>query len=162
MTNSTEPIKASWTNARSAKEKTAVRRSLTALLDELAPERVLTRIKELQGPVEQYRTPGGCVLQAATAAVSVTWFDPGPNDTSLGQLRIIVWNGRVARRGTTNSGKGATTVAEVELHPIEKPADDKVWRSSEGEEFTSAGLASHCLHLLETQVVANRGSEDTE
>src|SRR5687768_4778909 len=73
MDDSTPPA-TPWTAVRTAKEKNAVQRAVTALLDELAPERVVKRGDRLTLPVEQHRTPSGCVLQAPKAAVSVSWF----------------------------------------------------------------------------------------
>ena len=131
-----------------------MQRSVTALLDELAPERVLKRVEQLPGPVEQHRTPTGCVLQAAAAAVSVSWFaDAGP-DAALGELRIVVWRGTVTRRGVPRSRKGATTVAELILRPIEPPADDCLWQATDGTQYDTASLAAKCLALLAEQTGA--------
>ena len=140
-----------WSGSRSAKEKNEVRRAVTALLDELAPERVLKRVDQVRGPVEQYRTPNGCVLQAATSAVSVSWFAPADNDPTLGELQIIVWRGRVARRGTPQGPTGATIVSELAVRPIERPSDELVWRTADGKEFDTISLATHCIALLEAQ-----------
>src|SRR5688500_11281743 len=52
-----------WGTSPTAKEKTAVQRSVTALLDALAPERVLKRGDQVRGSIEQHRTPNGCLLQ---------------------------------------------------------------------------------------------------
>ena len=85
MNDENEPL-APWTASRSAKEKNVVQRSVTALLDQLAPERVLKRGDQLQLKVEQHRTPNGCVLQAPTAAVSVSWSSgaaPSPGGEEL-------------------------------------------------------------------------------
>lgn len=133
------------------KAKNAVQRSVTALLDELAPERVLRRIEALQGPVEQHRSPNGCVLQAADSAVSVTWFAEEAKGHSLGELHVIVWRGTVARRGATRGKKGATIVTELVLHPIEPPADDCIWQETDGTQYNTASLAAKCLALLEAQ-----------
>src|SRR2546428_10195094 len=129
MNDPTDPIGPSWSASPTTKAKNAVQRSVTALLDELAPERVLKRVEQLPGTVEQHRTPTGCVLQAATAAVSVSWFADAGNDAVLGELHIIVWRGTVTRRGAPKSRKGATIVAELVLRPIEPPADDCIWRA---------------------------------
>jgi len=134
------------------KEKNAVARAVTALLDELAPERVLRRVEQL-GQVEQHRTPTGCVLQARTAAVSVSWFAPGGSQTTLGELHIVVWRGTLSRRGSPRQKEGATIVAELMLRPIEQPADDLQWRDTDGKEYDTASLAAHCLALLEAQTV---------
>jgi len=134
------------------KEKNAVARAVTALLDELAPERVLRRVEQL-GQVEQHRTPTGCVLQARTAAVSVSWFAPGGSQTTLGELHIVVWRGTLSRRGSPRQKEGATIVAELMLRPIEQPADALLWRDTDGKEYDTASLSAHCLALLEAQTV---------
>jgi hypothetical protein len=139
-----------WSTSPSAKTRTAVQRSVTALLDELAPERVLRQMKQLPGPVEQHRTPTGCVLQAATCAVSVSWF-PDTGGT-LGELHVLVWRGTVTRRGSPTSRKRATLVEEIVLHPIEPPAEDCLWQAPDGVRYDTAGLAARCLALLEAQI----------
>ena len=103
MDDSTKPPPP-WSASPTAKARIAVQRSVTALLDELAPERVLKRVDQLLGPVEQHRTPTGCVLQAAAAAVSVSWFADAGGDAPLGELHIVVWRGyRYAPRGASKS-----------------------------------------------------------
>jgi hypothetical protein len=134
------------------KSKNAVQRSVTALLDELAPERVLRRIDALPGQIEQHRTPSGCVLQAANCAVSVSWFPEESKAGKLGELHVLVWSGTVARRGSTSGKKGAALVTEFVLHPIEPPADDCLWRGNDGTQFDTASLAARCLDLLAEQV----------
>jgi hypothetical protein len=129
-----------------------VQRSVTALLDELAPERVLRRIDQLPGPVEQHRSPNGCVLQAASAAVSVSWFPEESKGSGLGELHVIVWSGTVARRGATRSRKGATIVTELILHPLEPPADECLWQAIDGVQFDTVSLAAKVLSLLQEQV----------
>jgi hypothetical protein len=128
-----------------------VQRSVTALLDELAPERVLKRVERLPGPIEQHRTPTGCVLQAAAAAVSVSWFPEAGNDAPLGELHVVVWQGTVTRRGTSGSRKAATTVAELVLRPIEPAADDCLWRATDGSRYDTVSLAAKCLAMLAEQ-----------
>ncbi len=154
MSDSTNPNARQWSSAPSAKAKNAVQRSVTELLDELAPERVLKRVGDVKGPVEQYRTPSGCVLQAADCAVSVSWFADPTKDAVLGELHIVVWRGKVARRGTARPPKGATIVADLILRPIEPPADDSVWQSTDGARYDTASLAAKCLALLEAQIGA--------
>jgi hypothetical protein len=151
MKNSTKPS-GPWSPSPTAKSKNAVQRSVTALLDELAPERVIRRVDHLPGPVEQHRTPTGCVLQTTTAALSVSWFTDATKDAPLGELHVILWRGTVARKGATRSRKGATIVTELVLRPIEPPADDFLWRATDGSQFDTASLAAKCLALLEGQV----------
>ena len=154
MTDPTNPRMLQWNSSPSAKAKSAVQRSVTQLLDELAPERVVKRVGEVKGPVEQHRTPTGCVLQAADCAVSVSWFADATKDAVLGQLHVVVWRGKVARRGSAQPPKGATIVADLILRPIEPPADDLVWQTNDGARFDTASLAARCLALLEEQISA--------
>jgi hypothetical protein len=133
-----------------------VQRSVTALLDELAPERVLKRIEQLEGSIEQHRTPSGCVLQAADCAVSVSWFPEATKASAYGELHVLVWRGKVARRGTPRSPKNATFVAELVLHPIEPPTDNLLWQSTDGTRFDTASLSAKCLELLEEQIGDSR------
>lgn len=153
MTDPTKPA-VPWSASPTAKSKNAVQRSVTALLDELAPERVVRRVDHLPGPIEQHRTPTGCVLQTTAAAVSVSWFtDPGV-DAPLGELHVIRWRGTVARKGSTRGQKGATIISELVLRPIEPPADDLVWQATDGSQYDTTSLAAKCLALLEEQIGA--------
>lgn len=152
MTDSTNPRERQWSSSPSQKAKNAVQRSVTELLDELAPERVLKRVGDVPGAVEQHRTPTGCVLQAAECAVSVSWFADATKDAVLGELHIVVWRGKVARRGATRTPKGATIVADLVLRPIEPPADNCLWQSTDGTRYDTASLAAKCLALLEAQI----------
>ena len=151
MDDSNKPL-APWTASRSAKEKNVVQRAVTALLDQLAPERVLKRGDTAHLSVEQHRTPNGCVLQAPTAAVSVSWFSKTGKDTPLGELHVILWSGVVSRRGRAANPEGAKILKEIVLRPIEAPLNDLVWRATDGTEYDTAGLAARCIALLEEQV----------
>ena len=144
----------SWRAPTSAKAKNAVQRVVTALLDELAPERVLTRSNQLRAAIEQHRTPTGCVLQAPAAAVSVSWFAGAGNDPVLGELRVVVWRGIVSRRGSPKRREGATVVGEMALHPIERPSNECAWRATDGAEYDTAALAALCTKLLDEQVTS--------
>jgi hypothetical protein len=155
MTDPTNPIATPWSASPSAKARNAVQRSVTELLDDLAPERVLKRVTLLPGQVEQHRTPTGCVLQAPTAAISVSWFADAGNDALLGELHVVVWHGTVTRRGAPKSRKGATIVTELVLRPIEPPADDCRWQATDGTQYDTASLASKCLALLQEHAGAN-------
>jgi hypothetical protein len=146
--NSTTP----WSASRSAKEKNAVQRSVTALLDELAPEKVLKRVEQLKGAVEQHRTPNGCILQAPKAAVSVSWFADAADDAPLGELHVVAWAGVVARRGAPRKADGAKVMKELVLRPIERPSDDCVWRATDGTEYDTAALVAQVLAMLQEQI----------
>jgi hypothetical protein len=152
MADSTNPEPLRWNASPSAKAKNAAQRSVTELLDELAPERVLKRVTELRGAVEQHRTPTGCVLQAADCAVSVSWF--AVDEAVLGELHVLVWRGKLARRGSARPPKGATLVADLVLRPIDPPAEGCVWQATDGTRFDTPSLAAKCLALLETQIAA--------
>lgn len=151
MSDSDKPL-APWTASRSAKEKNVVQRAVTALLDQLAPEKVLKRGDQLTLQVEQHRTPNGCVLQAPMAAVSVSWFSKTGKDTPLGELHVVVWSGVVSRRGRAANPEGAKVVKELVLRPIEAPVDGSIWRAIDGTEFDTGALAARCIALLEDQI----------
>jgi hypothetical protein len=142
----------SWSAARSAKDRSAVTRSVSALLDMLAPEQTLTRAEREREPIEKNRTPTGCVLQGPTAALSVSWFADGANEKGFGELHVLVWNGVVARRGTHAPKQGATVVETLVLHPDETRIGEGFWRASEDVVFDTLRLATHCQELLEKQL----------
>jgi len=150
--NQSVPISSSPT----AKAKSAIQRSVVALLDELAPERVLTRAEQLPGRVEQHRTPTGCILQTTSFAVSVSWFAEPTKDAALGELHVILWRGTVTRRGQAKNEKGATIVSELVLRPIDPPAEDTLWRTTDGSRFDTVSLVAKCLSLLEGPSVVER------
>ena len=154
MDDSTPPANP-WTAAPTAKEKNAVQRAVTALLDELAPERVVKRGDRLALPVEQHRTPSGCVLQAPKAALSVSWFPEAADDALFGELHVVVWKGVVSRRGSPKRAEGATVVKELVLRPVERPRDESVWRDDEAKTYDTAALAAQCLALLQEQVASS-------
>jgi hypothetical protein len=133
------------------KERNAVQRIVDQLLDELAPERVLKRADRPPTEVEAHRTPSGCVLQAANDALSVSWFAEASDQATLGELQVVLWKGTVSRRGASRPSTNAVVVSELVLRPVERPADDCVWRAADGTLFDSPGLAAHCLALLDTQ-----------
>lgn len=153
MDNPNSDTARAWGTSPSAKERNEVQRSVTQLLDALAPERVLKRGDLLQGPIEQHRTPVGCVLQAKAAAVSVSWFLDARAHATLGELHVNVWRGVVSRGGSSyRKPAKATLITELVLRPIAKSLDDCVWRADDGREFDTAALAAHCIELLEEQV----------
>lgn len=151
------PPPSPWSGAPTAKERNALQREVVALLDELAPEKVLTRGDPLRLAVEQHRTPSGCVLQAPKAALTVSWFAPAGGDKGLGELRIIVWRGTVSRRGGSSRNKGATVVRELTFRPIERPTTPEVWRDEQGEALDTPSLAARCLALLKDET--DRGDD---
>ena len=145
------PVRA-WDTRPTAKEKSAVHRSVTGLLDALAPERPVKRGENPALAVEQYRTLSGCILQAETAAVSVSFF----NDTrveSLGELHVNVWKGVVSRGGSSyRKATTATMISGSVLHPTDESTEGVVWRDEDGRDFATEALAEHCRNLLSQQI----------
>jgi len=154
MTDEQVRTPAQWNTGPAAKAKNAVQRSVTALLDELAPERVLTRVSQIPGEVEQHRTPSGCVLQAADCAVSVSWFPETTKVSALGELHVVVWRGKVTRRGGRPPTKGATIVADFVVTPIDPPSEDALWLAADGTRFDTVALSAKILGLLESQILS--------
>jgi hypothetical protein len=148
-----------WPLSPTSKAKNAVQRSVTTLLDELAPERALRRMERVEGSIEQHRTPSGCVLQGTHAAISVSWFAEGVPDAALGELHVVVWRGTVTRPGTRPTRNGARVVAELVLRPVDPPEADCLWTALDGTRFDTAALAAKCLSLLETELKAATASD---
>lgn len=148
-----------WSTSPTAKEKSAVQRSVTELLDQLAPERVPKRGDAPQRRIEQHRTPTGCVLQAQAAAVSVSWFADNRGRT-LGELHVNVWDGVVSRGGAAHrKAAKAELVRELVLNPSVDSLDGRVWRTGDGKEFDTSSLSAHCLALLEEQIQRGKPGE---
>ena len=136
------------------KERGAVQRSVNALLDQLAPEKTLTRGERLPTAIEHHRSPTGCVLQGRDGAVSVSWHADESSGATLGELHIIAWRGTVARRGATRDTKGATIQSEMSLRPIEPPEGGDVWRATDGTKYSTESLAAKCLAMLQVQLTS--------
>lgn len=150
-----ESAPSSWAGGRSARDRTVVSRSVTALLDALAPEQTLTRAQREREPIERYRMPTGCVLQGATAALTVSWFADGTHDSSFGELHVLLWSGIVSRRGA-QSRKGATLAHSLVLLPDEARIAEGIWRATDGRVFDTVSLAAYCAELLERQLLATQ------
>jgi hypothetical protein len=135
-----------------SKEKNAVQREVTRLLDELAPERATTRGDRLPLAIQQHRTPNGCILQAADAALSVSWYADAADDTRLGELQVVQWRGVVSRRGAAQRPDAASVVRQQVIHPIENPGEGAFWRADDGSMYDTAALTAHCLQLLNEQI----------
>ena len=152
-----------WAAPPTVRERAGVERAVARLLDELAPERTVTRAPRLPGPVERHRTPRGCILQAAAAAVSVSWFPDAATDVAFGELQVIAWRGVVSRPGSAHRAPGGAAIAqELVLRPAEGEvgapgAGEWVWRAADGTVYDTAALAAYCLALLEQLVVGDAG-----
>ncbi len=154
MDESAEPSSTPWATPPTAKERNAVQHAVTALLDELAPEKAVSRTE--QGPVtiERHRTPTGCILQGPGAAISVSWYPDAGDEATFGELDVVVWRGVVSRRGAPPRREGATIVGELALNPVEDSPGVFVWRSAGGHTYDTQALAARCLELLEEQLEA--------
>jgi hypothetical protein len=150
MDDPTDPAAPPWSAGRNAKQKHAVQRNVTALLNALAPEKILTRGVAAKVLIEQHRTPSGCVLQAPNVALSVSWFES--HTQSLGELHVVLWSGVVTRRGAPAQRDAATILSELVFAPIDPAVEGRVWRAKDGGEFDTASLAAHCLALLEGEM----------
>jgi len=156
MADASESRKTGWSAPTTTKERSAVQRSATKLLDLLAPERTTTRGERAAVQIERYRTPSGCVLQAPTAALSVAWFPSSASASDLGQLNVVLWRGSVTRRGGGVAREGASVLRELTLRPVDVSPDALRWREEEsGVAYDIQELADHCLALLTEQVLAD-------
>lgn len=151
MEKADETVARGWRTAITAKEKSAIQRSVNHLLDVLAPEKTVKRGDQPESSIGQHRTPAGCVLQGDGAAVSVSWFADNRGELP-GELHVNVWRGEVARRGTYRKPGNATLVKQVILLPTETSIADCMWRRADGTEFDTQGMAEHCTELLGEQI----------
>lgn len=140
---------ARWMAPSTAKERSAVERAVARLLDELAPERVVSRRAPLPLPIERDRTPRGCVLQAPTAAVSVSWFPDQGMDAASGELHVAAWRGVVSQPGSARRVPGASVVRELLLQPVDRGVSGWEWRATDGTLYDTDGVVGLCLALLE-------------
>jgi hypothetical protein len=157
LTSSASPVgHPRWATPLTHQAKGGVKRAVDRLLDALAPERVVSRAPRLPVPVERHRTPRGCVLQAAAAAVSVTWFPDAATQATHGELQVTGWQGVVSRPGSAHRAPGGAVVArELTLVPAEGGPDGWAWRAADGTVYDTDALVAYCAALLEEQVVAS-------
>jgi hypothetical protein len=129
------------------KQRTAVQREVTRLVDELAPVRAPARPGAILPAVVCHRLPRGCVLQGAARAVSVSWFPASASESSLGELQLVTWKGTVSLPGSTARRSGATMVEEIVLVPVE--TEGGVWRwQGSGTDLTTDDVVARCLNIL--------------
>jgi hypothetical protein len=131
------------------KERNAAQQAVNRLLDALAPERAANRIGAKQAEVDRFRTPRGCILQALTGAVTVSWFPDSAQGAELGELQVMSWRGTVSRPGSSMRATGAQMIDELVARPIENRTGELVWRAENGDTYSTDALAKHCLDLLE-------------
>jgi hypothetical protein len=131
------------------KQRNAVQQEVGRLLDALAPERAAHRTGLQAAEVERHRTPRGCILQARSGAVSVSWFADSAQGAELGELQVVAWRGVVSRPGSSQRAAGATIVEELVLRPGERGMQGLNWRSTDGTNYSTDSLVEHCLALLQ-------------
>ena len=129
-----------------------MQREVGRLLDELAPEPATANAPRSVDGILRQRTPTGCVLQAANAALSVTWYADAAERGRVGELQIVLWRGILARRGSVTKPDPAEVIRQEVLNPIERPIDASTWRSGDGTTYDTTGLIAHCLALLNAQM----------
>ena len=131
------------------KARNAVTQEVNRLLDALAPERAAHRVGLKTNEIERYRMPSGCVLQAATGAVTVSWFPDSAQGAELGELQIVVWRGTVSHPGSSKRTAGAQVVEEMVLRPVEARMGGLEWRATSGTAYSTDALAARCTTWLE-------------
>ena len=134
------------------KARNAVQQEVSRLLEMLAPERAAHRMGTKTKEVVRHRTPRGCVLQAETGAVTVSWFPDSAQGAELGELQVVAWSGTVSQPGSSRRESGAELLEEMVLRPVESRASGVEWRSTDGSIYSSDALAAHCEALLETRM----------
>jgi len=156
MADASDSENIGWSAPTTTKERNAVQRSVTKLLDILAPERATSRGERVAARIERYRTPSGCVLQAPTAALSVAWFPGTASNTELGELHVILWRGDVTRRGGGAARESATVLRDLTLRPVDVSGDAPRWRDDAGgTEYDIQALADYCLASINEQMQAD-------
>jgi hypothetical protein len=137
------------------KARNAVQQEVGRLLDVLAPERAPHRMGTKTNEVDRHRVPRGCVLQAASGAVTVSWFPDSAQGAELGELQVVAWSGTVSRPGSSRRASGAKVVLEMVLRPGESRVGGMIWRATDGTTFSTDALAAHCETLLERWTKGN-------
>lgn len=133
------------------KQRAAVQREVARLLNDLAPERPPPAREVPLPAVKQHRSPGRCILQSASAAVSVSWFPARPDEDTLGEILVIAWRGTVSLPGSANRTPAeAVPLGQVLLHPIEADAGEWEWQETATDRvFATPALATYCREMLE-------------
>jgi len=143
-------LRTEWIDPPTVKARNAVQHAVGRLLDALAPEKPPARGAAPATPtVQRLRSPRGCILQAATHAVSVSWFPASTTELSLGELQVITWRGTVSRPGATRRpGQHAEVVKQEVLRPVEVAPDAWQWRGEGNALYDTAALTAKCEEPL--------------
>jgi hypothetical protein len=141
-----------WSTNRqlAARQRTAVQHEVTRLLDTLAPEQRPARHDPPSDAVRAYRWPARCILQGPAHAVSVSWFPGNPDDGSLGEMMVIVWEGVVSLPGSARRAPvEAVQVRTLTLHPVDCGVGDWQWQGPDGDpSLSTTALVDYCLEYL--------------
>ena len=129
------------------KQRTAVQHAVNRLLDALAPERPPAGPTETEPALQRIRSPRGCILQGAAAALSVSWFPANPLEPALGELEIVAWEGVVSRPGAARRGS-AQARWRIELQPVQAAGEQWAWRTADGRCFDTDTLRARCESLV--------------
>lgn len=130
-----------------SRQRTAILREVTRLVDELAPVRAPARPGATTPAVQCHRLPRGCVLQGASRAVSLSWFPAAASSPTLGELQLVTWKGTVSLPGSAARRSGATMLDEIVFSPVE--AEGGVWRwQAEGSDLSTDDLVARCRDLI--------------
>lgn len=133
------------------KQRAAVQREVSRLLNDLAPERPPPAREVPLPAVKQHRSPGRCILQSASAAVSVSWFPARPDEDTLGEILVIAWSGTVSLPGSAQrTANQAVPLGQFLLHPVDLGEGEWEWQEAKSDRvFATPALASYCRDLLE-------------
>jgi hypothetical protein len=137
--------------AERAKQRTAIQRDVMWLLDELAPEvPPPKKSEELPPTIRRHRSPGRCILQSESRAVTVSWFPAQPDSGMFGELVVTTWSGTVSLPGSARRASvAAKPIATLLLHPI-ATTEGWLWQTADGKrEFMIPALAARCRTMLE-------------
>lgn len=137
-----------WADPPTTKQRTAVQREVTRLVDELAPVRAPARPGASAPAVVCHRLPRGCILQGATGAVSLSWFPASGSEEALGELQLVTWRGTVSLPGSAARRAGAEMIGELILTPAEGEGGVWRWRGT-GADWTTDEVIARCWALLE-------------
>jgi hypothetical protein len=144
-----------WPLTAAARERASegVRRAVQRLLDALAPASAPTRTHRTQTSIVVRRSRRGCVLQAATAALSVSWFPAVGSDVASGELQVTTWQGIVSLPGSADrAAPGAAIARESTFVPLDDGRGTWVWQAEDGVVYDTDTLVVHCAALLEAQI----------
>ena len=154
---------AAWPDRPTAAQRTGAQHAVARLFDALAPQKPPARREGPAPAIQRHRSPSGCILQAATRAVTVSWFPASTNDTALGELQMIIWRGTVSRPGSARRAAGGAVVEQQETFVLTPgtvgaitatTGDDWLWRGTDGTGYDAQAFAARCLALLDEEAAA--------